>query len=215
MAFSLTDFPLVFGFVLGLSLAMPPGPILAYAADRGIRGGYWPAVTVGLGATTADATFCGLMALGLVRLIAGNTTVLDVLTLGGSALMLFFAYGAWRTAEASRGNGGAMPTLDESQVKRVAAKGTFVAGFVLAITSPYNFAWWSGVGTGLFQDFGWSVFVGFFAGIVSWVFVFAWLVVWMRSRVKGALMVVSYASAVMLAGFAVWLGWTALSGLVA
>ncbi len=216
MAFSLTDYPLLLGFGFGLSLAMPPGPILAYAAERGIRGGYWPAIFVGLGATTADATLCALMAFGVLGLLQGRTTLLDVLTIGGAFLMLFFAYSAWRSGERARvasRTSTALPDLEGPSTARIAGRSTFVAGYVLAVTSPYNFAWWAGVGTGLFDDFGLSVFVGFFSAIVTWVFVFAAIVVWARTRVKGVLVIVSFASAVLLAGFAVWLLARGVAGL--
>lgn len=206
MAFeALASQPLALGFVLGLSLAAPPGPILALAADRAAHRGWWPGTIVALGATTGDAILCVLMGVGVVALLAGFPVLRVALTLLGAALMVFFAFGAWRTARRP-------PRLGEHVESRWSGLwGGYATGLVLALTSPFNFGWWLGAGTTLFRDYGAVVFVGFFAALVSFSLTFTALVVWMGSRVRGVVKAISYASAVLLALFALLLAYSGVT----
>lgn len=200
--------PVLLGVALGLSLAVPPGPIMALAADRAVHRGYWPGVSVCLGAIGGDALLALLMAFGVVQLLAAVPVFAALLTLGGAGLMAFFAWGAWRTAR--------RPPELGAHVERSGLIGRvpgWAAGFVLAVTSPFNFGWWIGTGTSLFRDYGPTIFVGFFAALFGWVFLFIALLVWTHRRVKGLVRVVSYASAVLLALFALLLLWTGAADL--
>ena len=57
--------PLVtYGFVLGWSVAWPPGPISAEVVRRGLARGFWPAYALCLGASSGDAVWALVVALG-------------------------------------------------------------------------------------------------------------------------------------------------------
>lgn len=131
------------GFLLGWSVAWPPGPINAEMIRRALARGFWNAWTVGLGAVSGDFLWALAVGFGASKLAAipGVTAVL-----GGTsiALLLLLAWiflsgalAAWRR----RGEPGepvASP-LPES------ARGGWVLGFTLALSSPWNLAFWLAV----------------------------------------------------------------------
>ncbi len=101
---------LINGFVLGWSVAWPPGPINAEMIRRGLLpvnagGGFWRTWQIGLGACSGDFLWALFVTLG-----AGALVHNDVLRLGlgifSLALLLYlvftYARGAWRDATAHR-----------------------------------------------------------------------------------------------------------------
>ena len=202
---------LAFGFGLGLTLAAPPGPIMALSAERLVHRGYLAGFLVILGAIVADATHLLLVALGVIPLVTRVPGLLALLTLAGALLLLYFAYGAWRTARrppAGRDLAEAPPP--KSRLLRF-IRGGFATGYVLAITSPFNIAWWLSVGGPLMSNHGWVLFLGFFAALFGYSLFFLAVVQWASGRVKGIVTVVSYTSAVLLALFALRLIYTGVT----
>src|SRR5665213_3283365 len=91
---------LVYGFLLGWSVAWPPGPINAEIARRCLARGFWAGFLVCVGAACGDAFWALLVVLGIGALIAGETMrlALGVLsTLLLLALAWLFLSSAWRS----------------------------------------------------------------------------------------------------------------------
>jgi threonine/homoserine/homoserine lactone efflux protein len=101
---------LVNGFILGWSVAWPPGPINAEMIRRSLLphsagGGFWSAWPLGLGACSGD--FCWALGVSAgagafmntpkIRLILGVFGLLLLLFLAGS-----YAVGAWRAMRADK-----------------------------------------------------------------------------------------------------------------
>ncbi len=150
MAFIVSSATLLKGFVLGWSVAWPPGPINAEMIRRTLLprtkgGGFWPAWQLGLGACTGDflwalgvATGAGaVMNTPKVRAILG--VISFVLLLG---LAVTFAIGAWRVARHSQTNSAG--TVDGTRFERTPSRGYWL-GFTLALTSPWNIGFWFAV----------------------------------------------------------------------
>lgn len=182
---------LVVGVVLGFSLAAPPGPVLAQLAFETARGRWFVGFLVGLGATTADGLFFLLTWLG-VATVAPSEHVTAGLALVGAGLMTFFAYDAWRAARTPL------------QLKAGWLTG-FPAGFLLAATSPFNLAWWVTTGSTMLGIYGATLALGFFLAILAVVAASVYIVHLGARKVERFETWVSYASAVFLAGFAVFL----------
>jgi threonine/homoserine/homoserine lactone efflux protein len=185
------------GAALGLSLAAPPGPIFAKVAYEVSRGRPMTGFLVGLGATTADMTFFALVALGLLNVSPPDWT-LGALGLGGVVIMDFFAFSAWKSARQP-------PAPQEKGLSG------FAGGYLLAVTSPFNWSWWLLSGVPFVALYGPALGVGFFLAILSWVILVVGIFVWASQRVARFEMYVSYASAAMLAGFSLWLAYHSLS----
>ena len=140
-------FPLLFqGFVLGWSVAWPPGPINAEMIRRGLERGFWPAWSLGLGACSGDFLWAVAVSLGAGVLmdVRGVRPVLGVISV---ALLLFLAWtfgkGAWRAWRESRvpaSPGAVVPARRFDSTRR-----GYLLGLTLALTSPWNIAFWTGV----------------------------------------------------------------------
>jgi threonine/homoserine/homoserine lactone efflux protein len=131
------------GFVLGWSVAWPPGPINAEMIRRGLSRGFWPAYAVGLGASSADFLWALLITLGagvvvgLPGVRAGMVVTSSVLLLMLSWMFLRGAVRSWRAWRA-----------DQPLPKRRAldsTRGGYFLGVGMALSSPWNVAFWIAV----------------------------------------------------------------------
>lgn len=183
------------GFLLGILLAAPPGPVMMIMAGEAARGRPGRAMRTAFGAMTGDATWLALAAIGFLVFLQERPVVVGVLALLGAALLLWMAWGAWRAARAG---------IEES-----ATRGTYRLGYLTVLTSPFSFAFWLANGALLLSTWGaWGI-VGLFAGLVAYTVAFSFGVAWLGRRVERMAVWVAYASAVALAGFAGWVGWGA------
>lgn len=126
------------GYLLGWSVAWPPGPINAEIARRCLAGGFWAGFTVVLGACSADAFWAVLVSLGVGVLFAGPVTreimaAISILLL--IALSLLFLRGAWR---ALKGDGKEPSAPSRFDTRRAG----FLLGAGMALASPWNVAFW-------------------------------------------------------------------------
>ena len=138
------------GFILGWSVAWPPGPINAEMIRRSLLphsagGGFWSAWPLGLGATSGD--FCwalgvtagagALMNTPKVRFVLGITSLILLLFLA-----CIYTVGAWRAARAY-GNNSLTSDLPIRNPRR--RRSGFFLGFTLALASPFNIGFWLAV----------------------------------------------------------------------
>jgi threonine/homoserine/homoserine lactone efflux protein len=129
------------GFLLGWSVAWPPGPINAEIARRCAAGDLRAGMAVLFGASSADALWAVAVALGVgllftaapARAAMGAVSVALLL-----ALAVLFLRGAWRAF--ARGPEPA-PAFDPP-ARFASARGGFWLGAAMALTSPWNVAFW-------------------------------------------------------------------------
>ena len=216
------------GAVFGLVLAAPPGPMNAVIAEESVLRGWTAGFWAGVGAMLADALFFVLAYVGAVAVVTEQPIVRNALYLLGGLLMLFFAYGALGDARAAR-----------SFTRDVDADSAgFRKAFVLALTNPYQVAFWLTVGVGLVepgrldvlghapgvgdalagtlvvQTGSPALLVGFFAGIGAWIVAFPGTLVAAGRRVDAFAPAVAALSGVVLAGFGVSFLWVGTAGLL-
>ena len=210
MSFAVT---LLAGVVFGFALAAPPGPMNAIIAEESVLRGWTAGFKTGLGAMSADVLFFLLALAGLVTFVRGFPLLQDVLFLVGGLLMLYFAYGAIRSA--SR-------TLRAQE--KTDSRG-FSKAFLLSLTNPYQILFWLTVGVGLLTPGSIDVLayasdslsgllvvetghpaliIGLFAGIACWIIGFPAALSAAESRTKTFAPAVAYVSAIVLAGFGVY-----------
>jgi threonine/homoserine/homoserine lactone efflux protein len=129
------------GFLLGWSVAWPPGPINAEIARRCAAGDFWAGIAVLAGASSADALWAVSVALGVGLLFAaplaraGMGVVSIALLL---ALATLFLRASWRAFA----HGNAPRLKPEGPQKFASARGGFGLGAAMALTSPWNVAFW-------------------------------------------------------------------------
>jgi threonine/homoserine/homoserine lactone efflux protein len=178
---------IAYGFVLGWSVAWPPGPINAEMMRRGLAVGFRPAVAVGLGACSGDALWAIAVMLGIGVLVGpGMRFVLmlvsTVLLLVLAALFLSGAWQAWRQRRVA----SAPPP------SRVAtSRGGYLLGLGMALSSPWNLAFWLAVmGRPQSLDHGFSgaltVAGAVILGAASWCLVFCGTVTRARPRLDSS-----------------------------
>lgn len=129
-----------YGFALGWSVAWPPGPINAEMIRRGLGAGFRPAFAVGLGACSGDALWAIAVMLGIGFVVGPAARF--ALALVSTALLLLLAVlflsGAWRAWRQYR-------AAPEAEPARVASRGGYLLGMTMALTSPWNLAFWLAV----------------------------------------------------------------------
>lgn len=198
------------GALLGLSLAAPPGPMNAIIAEESVNRGWVAGFKAGLGAMSADACFFFLALAGLVTAIRTAPAIRGVMFGIGGLLMLVFAWGAVRATRNT-------PPQDVSE-----DSAGFRKAFILALTNPYQIAWWLTGGVALLDPGSVEVLgygfpatngaltvAGFFGGILLWITGFPAGLVAAGRRLRKLRVAVAYGSAVLLGWFGVVFLWTA------
>jgi len=175
------------GAALGLSLAAPPGPVMAVMATAASRGRSRESILTALGAISADVVWLSLVTLGFIAFLGNHPRAVGGLGLGGAGLLLWMAYGAYRSARAG---------LEESKLR-----GSYRLGLLTVLTSPFSFAWWMANGALLLATLGWDGIAGMFSSLVLYSLVITYAFGWMGSRFRHTANAIAYISVAMLAGF--------------
>lgn len=130
-----------YGFLLGWSVAWPPGPINAEMVRRGLGHGFRAAFGVGLGACSGDALWAIAVVLGAGLLIgpAARAALAWISTALLLLLAAVFLVGAWRGWRAQQ---SVAPAQSERGAK---ARTGYLLGLGMALSSPWNFAFWLAV----------------------------------------------------------------------
>jgi threonine/homoserine/homoserine lactone efflux protein len=149
---------LLLGIGLGLSLAVPPGPVNALIAREATRHGVWGGVRAGLPAPIVDTGWMLLVVFGLPRLVDLERFTPWLAGIG-AVLMLYLAYDTAKV----RGHAATPP------VKAAAL-------WAVSLTNPYQYAWWLSAGTAFMAQQGAWGMAGFVLAVFSWVFVLSNLV---------------------------------------
>lgn len=204
---------LVVGAIFGLALAAPPGPMNAIIAEESVLRGWRAGFKTGLGAMTADVLFFFLALAGVVTFIREFPTLQAGMFLIGGGLMLYFAYGAARSAR------------EQFQNAATPSSRGFWKAFVLSLTNPYQILFWLTAGVGLLtpgtvdvlsyasdslagivvvETGSAALVVGLFCGVAGWIVGFPAALTAAKSRVEALSPIVAYGSAIVLGGFGVY-----------
>jgi threonine/homoserine/homoserine lactone efflux protein len=174
------------GFLLGWSVAWPPGPINAEIARRCLARGFWAGFGLLLGACSGDALWAVLVSLGVGVVFAGPTARFAMGTVSVALLLVLafmFLRGAWRSL---RPNAGAAP-----QAARFASRrASYLLGATMALTSPWNLAFWlAAIGRPEFSRYGTAallvVVAAVIAGALAWGLIWSGSVVLLHRRAGG------------------------------
>lgn len=184
------------GALLGLSLAAPPGPVTAIMASASLHGRVKEAFLTACGAICADFCWLTLAVLGALTFLGTHPRWMGVLGLGGAALLLWMAWGTWRSAR--RG------------IKDSHTPGSWKLGFMTVLTSPFSLAWWLANGALLYTSWGAAGIGGLFLSLFIYSALFCEAFRWLGTRATRAALGVAYASVLVLAGFGLYVGYTAL-----
>jgi len=165
-------YSLVAGILIGLSLAVPPGPMNAIIAAESVKKSYANGIKLGMGAMTADAIYLVITLIGVTVLFTGNTVKLVVSIAGG----IILAYMAVSTLKSFR------KPLKENGKEDM--KSPYLTGLTIGITNPAQILWWITAGAALIANFNLLGIIGFFIGIIMWVSTFSITLNFAGSKVK-------------------------------
>lgn len=129
--------------MLGISLAVPVGPIKLEMIKRGLSGGFWPSWLVGLGAVSADFIFMLIIFLGLSPFLQ-NTFVQTTMLVIGIIMLMVLGISTIRTAWLQQ------RFLADNEEKP--EQKPYWTGFLLALMNPFNFLFWFGIYGGTLQN---------------------------------------------------------------
>ena len=130
----------VTSFVVGLSGALVPGPLLALTISSVAEHGFWAGPTLVLGHAIAEVATIFALVKGLGRILR-ERAVLGVIGLVGGAFLLWMGYELLTSLN--------QPLAFQTGSTPGAGLGvsTVLAGFVVSVTNPYWILWWVTVGT--------------------------------------------------------------------
>jgi len=125
-------------FLVAFSGAMMPGPLLSATIGESPHRGPWTGPLFIAGHGLLELILIALLLLGLGPLLT-STPAFVAISLVGSAVMLFMAYGMFRS----------LPKLDLSRETGAAAGSSLLGtGALLSLSNPYWIIWWGTIGLG-------------------------------------------------------------------
>ncbi|WP_342593116.1 LysE family transporter [Methanobacterium aggregans] len=123
-------------FVVGLSGAIVPGPMLTVTISDSMKKGFKAGPMVVSGHIIAEIILIVLIFAGLGWLIGSSTASFIIGTLGGIMLILM-GYNITRSSQ---------PVSEVSDYGEVKRYGPVIKGFMTSVSNPYFFIWWATVG---------------------------------------------------------------------
>lgn len=129
---------LIFGssFLVGLSGALMPGPVLTVTIAEATRRGIWAGPLIVLGHGIIEFTLFIALVLGLGSLLK-HDLVFGIVGLGGGIVLIGMGVGmVWGTKRATL-----KLDLDEGARSR-----PVIAGLLTSISNPYFIIWWATIG---------------------------------------------------------------------
>ncbi len=144
-------------FIIGLSGAIMPGPVLTVAISETTKRGFFAGPLIVLGHAILEMTLLLLLVLGFSEIIK-KPVLLGIVGIAGGAVLL------WMSFDMLKGLGKL--TLDLSEGKSTWG-GPVTAGILTSLSNPYWIIWWATIGLGyviISMDFGFAGLAVFFAG---------------------------------------------------
>lgn len=125
-------------FVIALSGAMMPGPLLTATISKSSQRGFLAGPLLIVGHGILELLLLAALVLGLAPFLQRDTVFVVVAILGG-VILLWMAVGMFR----------ALPTLSLSMKPEKTKRGSLVIdGVLFSIANPYWFIWWATIGFG-------------------------------------------------------------------
>jgi len=138
---------LIFGtsFVMGLSGAVTPGPLLAYNIRETARRGFWAGPWVATGHSILEAAMVALLAVGALQFMKGDVAFTTVALIGG-AFLLWMGYGMVRhpgiaAPSQAQATGGA-----DGPARARRFDHPIFGGIAVSLVNPFWIVWWVTVG---------------------------------------------------------------------
>ncbi|MBW2018682.1 MAG: LysE family transporter [Deltaproteobacteria bacterium] len=152
----------IFGtsFVIALSGALMPGPVLTVTISESSRRGFWAGPLIIVGHGILELALVILLLLGLGPYLSQDI-VFGVVGLLGALILMWMALSMFRS----------IPSLKFNLASDADTRGNPVwAGILMSLANPYWIIWWATIGLGYIvyaMKFGAVGVIAFFAGHIS------------------------------------------------
>lgn len=153
-------------FIVGLTGAMMPGPMLTMTINETSRRGFWAGPIMVAGHGLIELILVAGLMLGLTQLIQ-NPLVTGTIGLFGGAMLLWMGYGIGKDAALKRVSFGLSASGASPVSMPVFSVSPFIAGIITSISNPYWSLWWATVGAGyvvIAITYGPAGIIAFYAG---------------------------------------------------
>jgi threonine/homoserine/homoserine lactone efflux protein len=200
-------------FVIALSGALMPGPVLTVTISESTNRGFWagPLIIVGHGILELSLVFFLLLGLGPYL---SKDIVFGVVGVCGAAILTWMAVGMFRSIPSLKLNLEPAEQLRGNPVR---------AGVLMSLANPYFTIWWATIGLGYIvyaMKFGAAGVIAFFSGHISADFAWYSLVSFAISKGRRLISDRLYrriigVCATALIIFSVWFGYMGVKRLVA
>ena len=141
-------------FVVGLSGALMPGPLLALTVGGVARFGFWAGPLLVLGHAILELSLVVALVFGLSKVV-GNGLVFSIVGIVGGLVLIYMGYNTVRQGWRNAG----IPTSTVKTANRMLV----VSGIAVSASNPYWLIWWATIGTTYLL---WSLKVGV-AGVAA------------------------------------------------
>lgn len=128
---------LTIGFVLGLTGALVPGPMLFVTIDTSLKKGWKAGPEIFVGHAILEFMVCVLIIYGITAV--SDNTVMAISILGGATLVIF----GLMTMKSAKGAAESMHEHNKSTSRPV------LAGILTSASNPYFWIWWLAAGSAL------------------------------------------------------------------
>ena len=185
------------GLLLGYGAAIPLGPINILIANYALHS-YKKAFIMGLGAMSADITYLLFITFGVLKLLEGSFFLTFITFLGA----IFLFYIAFLTYQ-QRNN-----TMKKQSLKHEHVLEIFIKGYTLTLLNPYTVGFWLSISTlqANLQTSPLWLILGLIFSITSWITLMPWMIYKSKHLFSAKIItLISLFSAVILAGFGLWL----------
>jgi len=132
----------VTAFIVGLSGAMMPGPLLTTAIAESIRRGFWAGPMIVLGHAILELALVLALLGGLASFLVRSDVTSAIAVLGG-AFLLFMGFTMSRDARG--GNISLDDAIQSSQHGKMRIH-PVIAGITVSLANPFWHLWWATVG---------------------------------------------------------------------
>lgn len=124
-------------FVVALSGALMPGPLLALTIGEAARYGFWAGPLIVLGHGILELALVIALVFGLSRFV-GNETILSIVGIAGGLVLIYMGLGTVR-------QGWRKATFPVNSVK-TANRTLVLSGVLVSVANPYWLVWWATIG---------------------------------------------------------------------
>lgn len=189
--------PVLTGFLFGLLLCIPVGPVNLTIMNEGARRGFKWAALIGAGATLMELIYCGIAFTGFAAIFE-TRWIKAAMEVFSFAFMIFLGlkFSFAKTVPLTPRLGEAAGKIEERIEKKLHPHSAFMIGFVRTLANPGVLLGWILL-VGIFIAHGWvdptwkskiSCMAGVAMGVGLWFFGLSWAISLGHKKITGATM---------------------------